>query len=72
MRANTREPKFTFFDYPKPGQTSELIGNDEVRIVDSAGTVISRREDPRAAFHGMRRLFKWDDLDFIYFTGYAT
>lgn len=71
MRASTHEPKFTFFDFPGPGQTSELIGNAEVRILDSEGKVISRRVDPRAAFHGLRRLFKWDDLDFIYFGGYA-
>ena len=71
MRAATREPKFTFFDFPKSGQTSELIGTREVRILDSEGKVVSRREDPRAAFHGIRRLFKWDDLDFTYFGGYA-
>jgi len=72
MRAATREPKFTFFDYPNPGQTSELIGNSEVRILDSSGKIIARRENPRAAFRGIRRLFSWDDLDFIYFAGYAT
>src|SRR5512137_143413 len=71
MRCATREPRFSFFDFPKPGQTSELIGNAEVRILDSEGKVISRRENPRAAFHGIRRLFSWDDLDFIYFGGYA-
>jgi len=71
MRAATREPRFTFFDFPKPGQTSELIGTHEVRILDSDGKIIARREDPRVAFHGIRRLFKWDDLDFIYFGGYA-
>jgi hypothetical protein len=72
MRAATREPKFSFFDFPKPGQTSELIGNDEVRILDSAGKIVARRENPRAAFRGLRRQFAWDDLDFIYFGGYAT
>jgi len=71
MRCATREPRFSFFDFPKPGQTSELIGTSEVRILDSEGKVVSRRENPRAAFHGIRRLFKWDDLDFIYFGGYA-
>jgi hypothetical protein len=71
MRASTREPKFSFFDFPKPGQTSEIIGTSEVRILDSEGKVVSQRENPRAAFHGIRRLFKWDDLDFIYFGGYA-
>lgn len=72
MRAATREPRFTFFDFPKPGQTAELIGNNEVRILDSEGKIVSRRENPRAAFHGVRRLFAWDDLDFIYFGSYAT
>ena len=71
MRCATREPRFTFFDFPNPGQTSELIGTKEVRILDSEGKVLARREDPRAAFRGIRRLFKWDDLDFIYFGGYA-
>jgi len=72
MRASTREPRFSFLDFPKPGQTAELIGNDEVRILDSEGKTVARRENPRAAFRGMRRLFAWDDLDFIYFAGYAT
>ncbi len=72
MRAATREPRFTFFDFPNPGQSAELIGNEEVRILDRKGTVVARRENPRAAFRGLRRQFAWDDLDFIYFGGYAT
>jgi len=72
MRASTREPRFTFYDLPGPGQTAELIGNSEVRIVDANGRVIARRENPRTAFRGIRHLFSWDDLDFIYFAGYAT
>jgi len=72
MRASTTEPRFVFHDFPKPGQTAELIGNSEVRILDSEGRVVARRENPRQAFRGIRRLFKWDELDFIYFGGYAT
>lgn len=72
MRAATREPRFSFFDFPNPGQSAEIIGNDEVRIIDCEGTVIARRENPRAVFRGLRRQFAWDDLDFIYFGGYAT
>ena len=72
MRAWTREPRFAFYDFPGPGKTSELIGNSEVRILDADGAVIARREDPRAAFRGIRHLFAWDELDFIYFAGYAT
>ncbi len=72
MRASTGEPRFVFFDFPKPGQTAELIGDDEVRILDSGGMVIARREKPRLAFRGIRRQFFWDDLDFVYFGGYVT
>lgn len=72
VRAATREARFSFLDFPNPGQRAELIGNDEVRIVDGDGMVLARRENPRAAFKGLRRLFFWDDLDFVYFAGYAT
>jgi len=72
MRAYTKEPRFSFFDFPSKGQTSELIGTDRVQILDSSGEIIAQRKDPRAAFHGIRRQFIWDDLDFIYFAGYAT
>jgi hypothetical protein len=72
MLASTREPHFSFLDYPLPGQTAELIGTREVRIADAGGKVIAQRLDPRAAFHGLRRQYRWDDLDFIYFAGYAT
>jgi hypothetical protein len=72
MRALTTEPRFTFFDFPKLGQTAELIGNDEVRILDSDGKIIAQRKNPRPAFRSIRRQLFWDDLDFIYFAGYAT
>ncbi|MBI5848761.1 MAG: hypothetical protein HZB31_12615 [Nitrospirae bacterium] len=72
MRALTTEPKFFIFDFPKPGQTAELIGIDEVRILDSKGNIIAQRQNPRAAFQRIRRQFFWDDLDFIYFAAYAT
>jgi len=72
MRASTREPRFWFFDFPKPGQTAELIGNTEVRILDREGKIIAHRKNPREAFRGLRHWFSWDDLDFSYFGGYAT
>jgi hypothetical protein len=72
VRASTREPRFAFFDFPQQGKTSEMIGNDEVRIVDSDARVVARRLQPRSAFQGIRRKFYWDRLDFIYFAGYAT
>ncbi|TAN40033.1 MAG: hypothetical protein EPN25_09000 [Nitrospirae bacterium] len=72
MRASAREPHFLFYDYPEPGQTAELIGNQEVRVTGKDGSLLHSRTLPRTAFHGIRRNFWWDDLDFIYFAGYAT
>lgn len=72
VRASTREPRFSFLDFPQPEQRAELIGVDEVRIADKKGKVLARREQPRLAFKGLRRLLYWDDLDFTYFGGYAT
>jgi hypothetical protein len=72
MRAETREPRFSFLDFPRPGQTGELIGDEEVRIKDRDGNTIARRLQPRSAFRHIRRQLYWDDLDFVYFGGYAT
>jgi len=72
MRADTREPRFTLFDYPHAGQTGELTGAREVCIRNGCGELIARRENPRLAFRGLRHRLRWDDLDFLYFCGYAT
>lgn len=72
VRADARQPSFTFFDYPRPGQSCQFLGEQEVRILDSAGNVVASRANPREAFHSLRRQFHWDALDFAYFGGYAT
>ena len=72
MRAWTREPRFAFYDYPDHGSVAELVGTNEVRISDKNATVLHHRTDPRSAFRSFRHLLSWDDLDFIYFAGYAT
>lgn len=72
VRAFAREPRFVFLNFPNPGQTGELQGNAEVRIVGPDGQIVASRLQPRAAFGTMRRQFYWDILDFIYFGGYAT
>jgi hypothetical protein len=46
VRALTREPRFTFFDSPQPGQTIELFGDKEVCILDSNGKAEERRFNP--------------------------
>jgi hypothetical protein len=72
VRASTREPNFSFFDYLQPGQTGELCGTEEVRITGPDNEVVSSRRHPRPAIKSLRRQLYWDALDFIYFGGYAT
>jgi hypothetical protein len=72
VRASTREPRFTFYDYPRTGQNSVFIGNEEVRITDSDNQVLTSRLQPRSAIRRIRRQLYWDALDLTYFGGYAT
>jgi hypothetical protein len=72
VRALTREPRFTFFDFPRQGYNGEYRGDEEVVMVDGGGNVVERRTQPRRYFSEMRRMFSWDALDFVYFGGYAT
>lgn len=72
ITAYTHAPRFVFHDFPSPVLAGELVGNSEVRVVDNQGHAVKKRDNPRTAFKGMSRWFSWDDLDFIYFGGYAT
>src|SRR5215813_14272741 len=56
VRLLTREPRLTLFDLPESGLRSELIGNNEVRIVDGNGTTVAQRMKRRATFRGLVRL----------------
>ncbi len=72
VTAYAHEPRFVFHDFPSPGLTGELVGNREVRISSKEGDIVQKRDNPRSAFKSLSRLLSWDDLDFIYFGGYAT
>jgi len=72
VAAEIDKPNFTFFDFPRTGQMSELIGEKKVRILDSDKKILASRSQPRKAFRGLRRQLYWDVLDFVYFGGYAT
>ncbi len=71
VRASTREARCSFHDFPRVGETSELVGNEEVRVLRPDGSVLASRQQPRQAFSGLRRQFYWDHLDFVYFGAYA-
>jgi hypothetical protein len=71
VRCSTREQRTVLSPFPKEGQRGVFAGS-EVRIESvEDGSVLSSRSDPRSKFPGGRRLLWWDDLDFLYFSGYA-
>ena len=67
---STREPRSVLAPYPAAGWRGVFTGN-EVRIESEAGEVLASRQDPRAAFRDLRHNLWWDDLDALYFAGYA-
>lgn len=71
MTLCTTRPEVAIHDYPAPGQTTRSFGDERVEIVDRHGNVLQSRSRPREAFRRLRRLFRWDTLDFAYFSGYA-
>ena len=72
VTAYTQAPRFVFHDFPGEGQSAEFLGDEMVRIVEGDGKVLTERYRPRQAFKELGRLLRWDDLDFVYFAGYAT
>ncbi|MFN8072900.1 MAG: hypothetical protein U0R66_13995 [Mycobacterium sp.] len=68
---DAHDPRAVMKDFPKPGCTASLLGTRRVEIRDASGTVLRHRDNPRRAFGPGRRTLYWDDLDFVYFSGYA-
>jgi len=67
---STKAPTSIFYDYPSTGYTG-VFTKDEVRIEAASGQIIKIRKNPRDAFKSFRHNFYWDDLDLLYFAGYA-
>jgi hypothetical protein len=63
------QPKTVITPYTADGRRGVFEG-DRVRVEED-GHVLAERSDPRAAFRGFRRNLYWDDLDALYFAGYA-
>lgn len=67
---STREPHTVLSPYPGPGRRG-VFDHGAVRIESEGGEVLEERADPRPAFRSFRRNIWWDDLDLLYFGGYA-
>jgi len=70
IEISTRMPRAVFHDFP--GSTGRGIFTPDCVWIESAtGEKIAERGSPRAAFRSLRRSLWWDDLDLLYFVGYA-
>jgi hypothetical protein len=67
---STREPHVVISPYPGPGRRG-VFDRGTVRIETEDGEMLEERRDPRPEFRSFRRNIWWDDLDLLYFGGYA-
>jgi hypothetical protein len=70
VRAALGEPRLDKHDWPAPGHVGRFTP-DRVWIEDANGAVVAERDEPRKAIRRASKLLRWDDLDFLYFSGYA-
>lgn len=70
VRVSTREPRTLISPLRRPGHRG-VFTPESVRIETEAGQVVAERRDARSKFPGGRRALWWDDLDLVYFAGYA-
>jgi hypothetical protein len=67
---DTKEPHVVLDPHPEQGMRGVFEPNGDVRIESADGTVLEERKNARTAFGGRRNIW-WDDLDLLYFGGYA-
>ena len=70
VHISTNEPRTVIIPHPGAKQKGIFEG-DNVRIIDSNNKTIAERKNPLAYFNKLRRKLYWDDLDVLYFGGYA-
>jgi hypothetical protein len=71
LEIDLREPRVAFEDYPQPGQRG-VFTRDRVWIESADGAMVAALDRPREVLMASRRRqLWWDDLDLLYFAGYA-
>ncbi len=71
VEIDVRDPRTVLEDYPQPGQRG-IFTPARVWIEGPEGSVLQSLEDPRnVLMDSRRRQLWWDDLDLLYFAGYA-
>ena len=69
-RLSTTTPNILFRPYAGKQNQGIFLG-DAVRIESETGQILDARENPKEAFNSFRHKFYWDNLDALYFGGYA-
>jgi hypothetical protein len=67
---STGEPNIVFSPFAGKGKRGILL-EDTVRIESESGRFLAERSNAKAAFNSFRHKFYWDNLDALYFGGYA-
>ena len=73
IEAMAHEPVGSATPFPRDGRRG-VFDRGVVRIETADGEVLDSRDHPRECFFGwpgLRRSFRWDALDAMYFAGYA-
>jgi hypothetical protein len=70
MRADTRKPALTITPFPSPGSVGHFTP-DRVWIEGENNKLLSELKNPRDSFTGAVLTTKWNELQELYFTGYA-
>jgi len=70
VRVFLHEQRTVLEDFPGPSRRG-VFTPDRVRLEGAGGEVLAERRDPRLRFGSILRKLRWDDLDLLYFAGYA-
>jgi hypothetical protein len=70
MRADTRQPALTITPFPSPGSVGHFAP-DRVWIAGENNKLVSELNQPRDSFAGAVLATKWNELQELYFAGYA-
>jgi hypothetical protein len=70
VEVDTQRLRATLAPFPRSGHVG-VLESDRVSVLSRDGTVIAARDVVRDANGDVRRKLIWDDLDVLYFFGYA-
>lgn len=70
MRMDTKRPALSVTPFPKPGAVGHFTP-DRVWIEDGDRKLVGELKNPRDSFAGHVLTTKWNELQELYFTGYA-